>query len=169
MFFVVALLLVSQVEGKIKHVSYGMEEYHGESIESLQGYGIVRLEDSKVITSLEVDGQLKGERCEFGKVKVNGHAILDNCLVKKRILVQGMLEAVNSKFLDVVVVASEHTVFDGCNLVSIHVRESGKEEVVELRGGTKLTGTIKFDSGHGIVLKGPHTEFSGKVVGGVVK
>ncbi len=160
------LIFSGELSSKTKQISYGIEEYGQEKLLSLQGFGIVKLQGTKVVDSLEVNGELDAHGCELGRVKVNGYGLLENCLVKKRVVVQGVLEATNTQFYDQVVLASEQTIFENCSLAGIQVRESGKDEIVELKGKSIVSGAIKFDSGRGIVIKGSEVEFSGKLIGG---
>ena len=162
----VAVLVVGQVEGKVKETVYGVEAYSGEKLEALQVYGTIRLDDCKVMDSLEVNGELRAVGSEFGRVKVNGYGVVENCLIKKKVAVQGLFEATNTKFLDKVILFSDRVVFDSCTIDSLQIRESAQDEVVELKGSTKVNGTIKFDSGRGTVIKGADVEFAGKLIGG---
>lgn len=167
----IALITLSamQAEAKTKQICYGVEAYEGKTMDALSAFGMVTLEKTKVRDVLEVSGQLKAERSEFGALRVKGHAVLEDCVVRKKSSVQGLLEATRCHFHDTLKLCSERIVFDSCAVTSLTITEGGKEQVVELKGDTKVTGTIKFESGHGIVLKDATAEFTGELVGGVLK
>lgn len=163
------ILATTQMEAKTKQVSYGMEEYSHETLDALQVFGAVRLTSTKVRDQLEVNGQVNAENCEIGKLRVRGHAVLDNCVVRKKSNIQGFLEVSKCRFLDTVTVYTEHLILESCTITALHISDNGGEQMLELKGDTKITGTIKFESGRGIVVKDPTAEFKGELIGGILK
>jgi hypothetical protein len=66
----------------------------------------------------------------------------------------GYLQAHQAKFEEALVLSGQKAVFIGCTLASITVNKDASfkgKQIIELRQGTKVTGSITFESGKGEV------------------
>lgn len=155
-----------------KNINQGSQTYSKETVEEIQANGFVKLDGTRVTDHLQVNGHLKAEDTQIEEMQINGQATLNRCLVKQKSAVCGELVATNSKFADELSISSERVVFNSCALTSLHIlRVEGYKgvQVVELRGKTRIGGSITFDNGNGEVIADLDTEITGEVIGGKIR
>lgn len=118
-------------------------------------------------------GVLEGTRSEFLQVTINGLANLDRCVMRKEVTSHGTLFANATDFLMDLAVCAGHTTLTSCNLINLYILDHNEENStnpinITLDGATTVNGDIVFETGLGIVHKGPNVVILGKVIGGVV-
>lgn len=158
--------------GKAKDVSHGSLVYGNEMVNRVQSNGFVTLNGTQVTEHLQVNGRLKAEEAEIEAMQVNGQATLDRCSIFQKSSVCGSLIATLSKFSDELSVSSEKVFFDSCTLNTLQIiKVNGYQgvQIVELRGKTKINGSIVFESGNGEIIADPECEITGNIVGGKVR
>lgn len=150
--------------------SNGNISYGKDTINNLDVNGMVKLDGTKITDSLKVNGYLQASKAQIEKMQINGNAILNKCSVNQKSVVRGFLQAKNSSFSDEISIYSENAVFDSCSIKSIfiHDTKSYGKQILELKGKTKVTGTITFEKGEGEVIVGPSCEI-GDVIGAKIK
>lgn len=172
-FFVGCLLVASFAMVHVFAESrFGKAYYGNESVDAIDMSGNLSLDGTKVTKRLEVDGRLEANGAEIGELRVHGLAVLDGCVVRKQSTVYGRLEATKTTFEEELSVASEHVVFSESSLQSLRMLQTGHKQtvpLVELRGKTKVNGSIVFEGGKGEVIVGSGSEVVGEIVGGTVR
>lgn len=151
----------------------GYLTYGNEILNSIQVNGFVTLNGTTILQQLQVNGSLSANQAQIGEMVVNGQASLNNCTVKNKSVVAGSLSAMLSTFNDEITLDSNNSTFDGCTIVSIRVRKNKNSAIpptIELKGKTKVSGMITFESGNGQVIASPDSQIStAKIVGGVLQ
>lgn len=152
--------------------TYGIQTYGKQTVATIEHHGNVSLEGTKVTKRLEVFGKLSAKDATIAQMQVFGEATLSHCQVQKKSTVHGMLTATESTFNKELSVATDHLVFTDCTLHGLRVLKSEghpRMQIVELRGDTKVMGSIIFEGKNGEVLVEPESEIKGKVVGGKLR
>lgn len=112
---------------------------------------------------------LCGVRSEFKKrVIVKGIAILDRCIMKKKVISYGTLKANATDFLRDLIIRSGAATLNSCGLTDLYIQDHDPQSPIEviLDGYTVVHGSIIFESGKGKVYKSSNTCILGEVVGG---
>lgn len=154
-----SFLIVSHIYGqenlkKGSNMNYGNQKYENETIDSILVNGIATLEGTKVLGLVQVNGNLTAEKSFINSLQVNGGVKLNNCLIINRASINGSLTADNTRFEKELSIASQKITLKMCTLESLTVREMigfTGIQIVDLRGGTQVTGPIIFESGQGEV------------------
>lgn len=149
----------------------GYLNYGNEILNSVQVNGYVTLNGTTILQQLQVNGSLSANQAQIGAMMVNGQASLNNCTVKNKSVVAGSLTAMLSTFSDEITLASDNSTFDACTIASIRVRKNNAiPPTIELKGKTKVTGLITFESGNGQVIASPDSQISAaQITGGELK
>lgn len=158
--------------GTGKWASHGNLIYGRETVGTVENNGFVSLNGTKVTEFLQVNGRLKAEDAQIEEMQVNGQATLDRCSVSQKSTICGSLVATLSQFSDTLFVSSEKVVFNSCMLNALRMIKVGGyqgTQVVELRGKTKVNGSIIFEAGNGEVIIDPGCEIIGDIIGGKVR
>lgn len=149
----------------------GSGTYGAETLETLSGFGLVKLNGTSITNQLDMKGSLISQNAEIGTLNVMGEANLTGTTVKNNSLVEGSLQAVRSKFLGNVILSSQKAVFTATQLDSITVKKDmgfkGKQ-IIELKQGSIINGSVHFESGKGEVILFPGCQVLGPVTGGKV-
>lgn len=122
-------------------------------LEQVNAQGQVRIVDDSSIAELQVDGILDVADSDIGSATVNG-------LVKARRTHIGTLS-----------VASDTVILEDCDCGDIVVRPSStsnERQELLLRGHTKVSGKIRFESGNGLVKVESPASSVGAVDGAVL-
>ncbi|MFZ4772594.1 MAG: hypothetical protein ACOYK9_01205 [Chlamydiia bacterium] len=181
------LFFTSLSAESIDQITFGNVTYGKVTISEVNANGNVHLAGTKVSGSLNVNGNLKASDARLEKMTVNGEVLLENCTIKKmevngkmtltkcsieqKSQINGFVSATNCKFAGELVVASKKMVFDSCQIRSLSIpKESGSQiQVVELKGATRVAGSITFESGNGEVVLSSMSKVDGKVSGGKIR
>jgi hypothetical protein len=149
---------------------YGVHFYGRETVESITMNGSAVLEGTTVIGNTSVNGNLRVNEATLNTLIVIGKVALNGSLVDGEVVINGLLTADKTKFNKGISIASETVVFKNCQIASINVRESrNRVQIVELRDGTQVEGSIVFESGKGEVWLYPGSVVKGDVVGAQIK
>ena len=130
----------------------GYQKHGQETVDTVQGCGLVVLEGTKVLGPVEVNGELEAQGAAMSSLRVNGHASLNNCFILGTTSIDGDLDADNTKFTKGVSVSSQKIVLKNCGLSTLTVRnipDYTGAQIVDLRGGTSVSGPIVFESENG--------------------
>ena len=155
-----------------KGSSHGNLIYGSETVRKVQNNGFVALNGTTVTERLQVNGRLKAEGAQITAMQVNGQTTLDKCSVSQKSTICGSLIAKLSQFSDTLSVSSEKVMFNSCTLNDLHIIQVGGyqgTQVIELRGKTKVNGSITFEAGNGEVIIDPGCEIVGSVIGGKIR
>lgn len=151
--------------------SYGNQKYGKKTVDSIQANGAVFLKETKVLGIVSVNGSLSAEESAINCLQVNGQAVLNNCLVEQSAVVNGSLDAQNTQFQNDLSIASQKIVLRMCSVNSLTIREvSGYAgmQIIDLRSGTTVTGSIVVESGKGQILVSSNSKISELQVSGAV-
>jgi hypothetical protein len=166
------LYLGKTSEAPGQNTSSGIISYSKQSLDSLHTNGFVTLEDSEIKQKLEVHGSLKAIRAKIGSLKVNGYANLLQSTIRSDSQINGFLNAVNSTFNGPLKVASQGVELQDCQLQSIAIEDASwilGSQTLELKGKTKVLGSITFESGKGTLIMSPESSIKGQVIGAQIK
>ncbi|MBS0647920.1 MAG: hypothetical protein JSS10_01690 [Verrucomicrobia bacterium] len=147
----------------------GYLTYGNEILNSVQVNGFVTLNGTTILQQLQVNGSLSAHQAQIGEMMVNGQASLNSCTVKNKSTVIGSLSAMLSTFNNEITLTSDHSAFDGCTIASIRVSKNKNSSIppmIELKGKTKVTGLITFESGNGQVMASPDSQISAAQIAG---
>lgn len=151
----------------------GYLTYGNETLNSVQVNGFVTLNGTTILQQLQVNGSLSANQAQIGAMIVNGQASLNNCTVKNKSTVAGSISAMLSTFNDEITLDSNNSTFDACTIASIRVRKNKNNAIpptIELKGKTKVSGMITFESGNGQVIASPDSQItSQQLTGGELK
>lgn len=158
---------------KMKQINqgYGYQRYGKETVNSIQANGSVFLEGTKVLGTVHVNGSLEADEAAMENLEVNGQVNLKNCLINGTSLINGSLTADNTKFQDELSVASQKILLRTCSVDSLRIREVvgfDGVQIIDLRSGTKVTGSIVVESGNGEIWLSSNSEISGEISGAKV-
>lgn len=149
--------------------NYGYQKYGKETLDSIQGNGTVILEGTKILGLVQVNGSLKAEESAINTLQVNGQTDLHNCVIANTTTINGSLNADNTKFKNILSVASQKIVLGMCTVDSLTIREvqgyTGTQ-IIDLRSGTKVIGPISVESGNGEIWISSNSEISEAQVSG---
>lgn len=147
----------------------GYQRYGKETLNSIQGNGMVILEGTNVTGLVQVNGSLKAEESTINSLQVNGQTDLHNCVITNTTIINGSLNADNTKFQNSLSVASQKIVLRMCTVDSLTIREVvgyTDKQIVDLRSGTSVTGPIIVESGNGEIWVSFNSEISETQVSG---
>lgn len=151
------------------HYNYGHRKYGKECLNSIQSNGTVTLAGTEVSGLVQVNGSLKAKNSKINSIQVNGEADLRYCKITDTTIINGSLTAEDTTFENSLSVASQKTVLKMCTIDSLSIREvngyKGKQ-IVDLRSGTKVRGSIVVESGNGEIWISPHSKISENQVSG---
>lgn len=136
----------------VSNYNYGCQKYGAESVEAIYKNGSVILEATQVLRSVFVNGSLRANGASMNTLEVNGGVELNNCLVSNATIVNGSLNAQSTEFQGEVSVASQKTIFKSCTVSSLVLREVDGytgTQIIDLRDGTKVIGSVVVCGGNG--------------------
>lgn len=151
--------------------NYGYQSYGKETVKSIHANGFVSLEGTKVEGMVQVNGSLEADESAMESLEVNGQVGLKNSLIRGTSIINGALIADNTKFQKELSVASQKILLRTCSVDSLRVREVvgfDGVQVIDLRSGTKITGSIVVESGNGEIWLSSNSEVSGPISGAKV-
>ena len=166
LFVVVVLILVNTCAA-----SSGNLYYKNESLDSIHGNGLVKIVNCTISESVHVNGSLSCEDSIVGSLHVNGQASIKNSTIQGNSTISGFLESVSSKFQSEMTVSSQKIILKASVIDSLVINDVGEHlpEIVELKNGTTINGSITFRSGKGEVIMDSNCKILGKVKGGIIR
>lgn len=149
--------------------AFGLTSYGAITLESLKSAGLLKLNGTSV-AALQVKGSLIAKDATIGSLEIFGEANLSNSTVEKTSSIFGTLQATHAKFLQPLTLQTRKATFTASKLDSIRVQptESKGKQILELRQGTEVNGSIVFESGNGEVHISRNSHLFGSVTGGKV-
>lgn len=158
-------------------IAFGSHKYGQETMVAFDVNGSLELNGTVILGNLIVNGYLSAKKTEIGFLEVNGAAELKECKIISGAIINGALEAEKSIFQKELSIAAETTVLRSTTAESIIIRQLEKNpaqernpiQILELRDGTRINGSISFESGEGEVIISADSEIIGDVKGGKVR
>jgi hypothetical protein len=149
----------------------GGGQFGKESLESIDGTGLIKLNGTTVDNDVHVLGSLISQNGEMGSIHVNGEVSLTGTTVKNGGSVMGSFQAVRSKIEAPITILSQKTVITNSKLSGITIKKDSAykgKQIIELRLGSIVDGPIHFESGKGEVLLFSNSQVLGPVTGGKI-
>ena len=150
----------------------GVMTYENETIDHLNVNGVANLKRTTVQNFLQVNGCLNATGAFIKKMHVNGDATLENCSVDQNSTICGFLNATNSKFKNKLSIASEKVIFIDCTINDLQILKTSnvnKPQIIELKGKTKVNGSIVFEQENGEVFLSKDSTIAPLLKGGKIK
>ena len=154
-----------------RNEGYGLCSYKKETVDFINVNGSASFDEIKVQGKTIVNGSLYADESAMNTLQVNGRAQLKNCSISSEAVINGALLADNTNFGGELSVASQQIKLGGCSVASIRIREVASytgTQVVELRSGTKVNGSITVESGKGEVWLFSNSQVIGEIIGAQV-
>lgn len=149
----------------------GGGQYGKETLESLGGNGLIKLNGTSITNGIQITGSLISQNGEIGSLDVIGEVNLTETTVKHGGMVMGSIQTTRSAIKEPLTIMSHKSVFTASKLMGITVKHDGAskgKQTIELRQGTLVDGPIHFESGKGEVLIFTGSQVLGPVTGGKV-
>jgi hypothetical protein len=149
----------------------GLGNYGVETLESIQGSGLVKLNGTSVTNTVQVMGSLITQNAHIGTLDVMGEANLTGTTVKHGGSIMGSIQAIRTTFEDSITILCQRSIFTASRLQGITVQQDSGfkgKQVIELKQGTTVSGPIHFESGKGEVIVNLGCKVLGPVTGGKV-
>lgn len=165
-----AASLIAAESGPSRHEKpTGVGNYGIESIDSIEGAGLVKLHGTSV-KDLQMQGSLLSRDAKIGSIDIQGEANFRDSIISGDVLITGAIQTHSSTFEKPVAICTKKALFTHSKVHSITVRQEPSykgKQIVELKQGT-ISGPIHFESGKGEVHIDPSSRIDGKVTGGKV-
>lgn len=148
----------------------GVGNYGEETIDSVQGEGLVKLSGTRV-EDLHVNGSLVSKDAKLGSLIILGEANLRDTTVSGSTDIIGFLQTHGSHFQKNLSVCTQKAIFTRTKIESLTVRKEPSykgKQIIELKQGSVVHGPIHFESGKGEVQIDASSRIEGKVTGGKV-
>lgn len=149
----------------------GGGQFGKETLESIDGTGLVKLNGTTVDHDVHVLGSLISQNGEVGSIHVTGEVNLTGTTVKNGGSIMGSFQAVRSKIEAPITILSQKTVITNSKLSGITIKKDSAykgKQIIELRLGSIVDGPIHFESGKGEVLLYQNSQVLGPVTGGKI-
>jgi hypothetical protein len=149
----------------------GGGNYGAETLESLQVSGLAKLNGTTITNDLHITGSLISLYAHLNHFEIIGEANLTDTKVDKEGSIIGSIQAVRSTFLQKLNLLTQKAVFTNCKIQSLAIRQDNAfkgKQVLELKQGTIVNGSIVFEGGKGEILLYPGSQILGSVTGAKV-
>ncbi len=150
---------------------YGGKNFGHESVEAIDGTGLIKLSGTIVENEVHIIGSLISQNGEIGELDIIGEVNLTGTTVKHGGQIMGSIQTVRSKIEEPITLLCQKAVFTNSKLSDITVKQDSGfkgKQILELRLGTLVNGSIHFESGKGEVLVYPGSQVLGTVSGGKI-
>ena len=147
----------------------GVHTFGAETFEQLSNEGLLKLNGTNILQTLRVDGTLLASFARIANLEVFGEANLRSTHVSGPCTIIGYLRAQESEFKGPLLLGAQKGVFTATKLASITVRKDDSfkgKQIIELKQGTIVDGSIHFESGKGEVYLYPGCQVLGSITGG---
>ncbi len=148
----------------------GIGNYGIETIESVQGEGLVKLNGTSV-NELHLSGSLISKDAKLGSLTILGEANLRDTTIAGDTTVTGTVRTHNSHFQKPLTICTQKAAFTRTKLHSLTIRKEPSykgKQIIELKQGSIVQGPIHFESGKGEVHIDASSRIEDKVTGGKV-
>lgn len=149
----------------------GGANFGHETLEAIDGTGLVKLNGTTVDNEVHVLGSLISQNGQIGSINVNGEVTLTATTVKHGGSIMGSFQAVRSKIEAPLTILGQKTVITNSKLSGITIKKDSAykgKQIIELRLGSIVDGPIHFESGKGEVLLYQSSQVLGPVTGGKI-
>lgn len=183
-----AKLMHTIIDGKaVVHGNFKAQDSQFKSVKVEGGSQII---SSKIENTLKASGSLDARDLRVGPVKVEGSCDIKDSVINGSVKISGSLNAEKTEFKGAVTIKGIKTILKNCTTQSIEILKNNsgscslglfgwcsfgssssddeKQPVIELRNGTVVNDSIRFESGDGIVYVYDKSSIKGKVIGGTV-
>lgn len=151
--------------------SYTSQKYEKETLDSIQTNGVVSLKGTKVLGMVNVNGSFSAEASTIHSLQINGDVHLMNCVIENSALINGSVVAQNTQFQNELSVATQKMTLKMCSVDSLTIRKvkgfTGTQ-IIDLRSGTTVKGSIVVESGNGQIIISPNSKIIESQVSGAV-
>lgn len=135
------------------HVKPGNVICNEGNVRTLSVNGQLLAKGTTVTNQLSVNGNLNAIHLTVRNLDVNGSAVLRNTTVLGHFTMRGGLEIVSSTVENPLNLYSDQAYFVDSTLADIRIHKtSAANQLIHLNKNCHVTGSIVFDSGHGIVI-----------------
>lgn len=145
--------------------------YGIETVESIQGTGLIRLNGTSITNELQVTGSLITKDARIGNLNILGEANLTDTIIKGSGTIVGSLQAIRTTFEHPITILGQRALFTASKLEGITMQQDSGfkgKQVIELKQGTVINGPIHFESNKGEVVLYPGSKVTGQVTGGKI-
>lgn len=149
----------------------GGGNYGQESLESLQVSGLAKLHGTTITNMLQVTGSLIALYAHLNHVEITGEANFTDTHIENAGTIIGSIQAVRSTFDQNLTLLTQKAVFTNCKLKSLSIRQDAAfkgKQLLELKQGTIVSGSITFEGGKGEILLYPGSQILGSITGAKV-
>lgn len=147
----------------------GAHTFGAQTFEQLTSEGLLKLTGTKILQILRVDGTLLARSARIAQLEVFGEANLRHTHISGASTIIGYLRAEDSEFQSPLLLGAQKAVFTATKLDSITIRKDDSfkgKQIIELKQGTIVNGSILFESGKGEVYLYPGSQVLGSITGG---
>ncbi len=141
-----------------------------ETFENLKSSGVLKLNGSTIKNLLEVQGCLIAQAAKLGSIEALGEVNLTNSVISQASTITGYLRAQKTTFKGPLTLSLYKAVFTASKVlgnITIQRQEAFKgKQVIELKQGTIVEGSILFESGKGEVHLYPGSKVYSSIEGG---
>lgn len=149
----------------------GIHQYGNTELDSLDSVGLIKLNRTSILKQLRLTGSLIAQGAKIGSLDISGEANLTDTTIENGGNVIGSFQATRSTLKKNLTVLSQKILITASNLESITIRQDSGfkgKQILELRQGTIINGSVHFESGKGEVLIFPGSQVLGNVTGGKI-
>jgi hypothetical protein len=148
----------------------GANQYGQVELEAIDGTGLIKL-NGTTAQEIHLTGSLIAQDAQIGMLDIIGEANLKDSTIQNAASVMGSLQTTRTTFQNSLSILSQKALFTSSRLEAITVKKDtgykGKQ-IIELRQGTLINGSIHFESGKGEVIVFPGCQVLGDVTGGKI-
>lgn len=149
----------------------GGANFGHETLEAIEGTGLIKLNGTTVENGIHISGSLISQNGQIGSINVSGEVSLTATTVKNGGSIMGSFQAVRSKIEAPLTILGQKTVITNSKLSGITIKKDASykgKQIIELRLGSIVDGSIHFESGKGEVLLYQGSQVLGSVTGGKI-
>jgi hypothetical protein len=151
--------------------SFGAGNYGKETLEAIQGIGLVKLNGTSITNTVDLIGSLITQNAEIGTLRISGEANLSGTTVHNGGTIEGSVQLVHTTVLKPLSILCQKVVFTASKLDAVTIRQDlgfkGKQ-ILELKQGTLINGPVHFESGKGEIILFPGCKILGPITGAKV-
>lgn len=139
-------------------------------ITGLSHNGSAFFDGSTFTGTVHINGSLDARKVLFRSLDVRGSALLYDCTFKRQVEILGSIKAYNCRFNEMMFINSKNMQFDSCKIDELQIEKNAGDNDVQtlvLQHGSKVTGTVTFESNNGEIIIDDTSE-CGMVIGGKI-
>ena len=136
------------------------------STETVNANGVAKMNGTEVERHTQVNGSLRAVSAKLGTLTVNGDVILKRSEIRDVVKINGVLNAFKTQFLSSLVILANSGSLKKCELQDITFKKTSTPRQKIKLYDSKVSGSITFDGGDGIVYLCDGSKVTGDIVGG---